>query len=399
LKRTRLLFALLFLAALTWGVLLLRDHQWHRWLATASKEDLERYVADHPDQPEALVRLGVLDRNAGKRAEAEKLLRHAVELAPGEETDWTELSRTLTDDREAIRELERFLNAMGDRAPVLAELARRYLQIGDAATARTLTEKATALAPESPDAWRIRGDVMAATRQSPEAEKAYRKALSLRDDTETRLSLARLWIPLQRYSEIIEICSPIVKAGASPDISGEQRARALLYTAGGRLYDPLTPEEIATLQAQLREADALSAQLTAGERFLPPYFLGESFLRSGKPKEAIPFLERSVREGPMFAGSLYSLARAYRLSGDTAKADAATARHTRLSRILGELEIYNNRLQQRPDDAETTLRLAGTLTEAGNITDAAQIYQRLISQGKFVDTAQRRLKELSVPHY
>src|SRR5438552_13106953 len=108
-KRPVFLFVLLLLAALTWGVLLLREHQWHHWLATAQRGELERYVTDHPDQPDALVRLGVLRRKAGERAEAEKLLRHAIEIAPAAETNWIELSRTLTDDKEAIRSLEGFL--------------------------------------------------------------------------------------------------------------------------------------------------------------------------------------------------------------------------------------------------------------------------------------------------
>lgn len=392
-KRTRVLIALLLLAALTWGGLLLRDRQWHRWLATAPRAELARYVADHPDQPEAVARLGVLTRNAGEKAEAEKLLRHAVEIAPQEESDWIELSRAL-DDKEAIQELETYLKTTPDSAPVTTELVRRYLQAGDMTRARSLAERAMKLAPESPEVWRVQGDIMAANRQSSEAEKAYRKALSLGDDPETRLSLAQLWVPLQRYHEIIAICAPILKAGNSPDISVEQRAQALLYTAGGRLYDPLTPAELATVQAQLQEVDSLSVQLPEGQRFLPPYFLGESYLRAGKPKEAIPYLERSVQAGPMFAGSLYSLARAYRLVGDIAKSDAATARHTHLSRILSELDMYNSRLQQRPGDAETLLRLADTLTEAGSTADAAQIYQRLISQGKFVEIAQRKLKAL-----
>jgi tetratricopeptide (TPR) repeat protein len=185
---------------------------------------------------------------------------------------------------------------------------------------------------------RVLGDVASALGNWPLAESQYKKALTLRDDPETRLALARIWIPLQRYGEIIEICSPIVDPRKSADISVEQRARALVYTAGARLYEPLTATEIGQLQQQLREADALAERMPQSERFLPPYFMGESLLRSGKPKEAIPFLERSTGLAPMFAGSLYSLARAYRLAGETTKADLAQARHEQLSKHLTELE-------------------------------------------------------------
>ena len=137
-KRSVLLIVLLFLVALTWGGLRLKDRQWHQWLATARRDELEKYVADHRDQTEALVHLAILLRNAGERERAETLVRHAVEVAPNEETNWVEFSRTLTDDQEAIRGLEGFLKVMPDSAPVMAELGRHYLQIGDAATARTL---------------------------------------------------------------------------------------------------------------------------------------------------------------------------------------------------------------------------------------------------------------------
>lgn len=388
----------LLLLVVAWGALAFRDRRRHLWLQTARRAELQRYVSIHSEDPEAMVRLGILLRNSGETSEAEKRIRRAVEIAPNDERNWVEFSRTVTDDQEVIQRLRNYLQLKPDSAPVLTELARHYLQVGDEASARKLIEQAIQRSPELPEAWRVRGDLNAVRRQSPDAEKAYRKALALRDDRETRLSLARLLIPFQRYAEIIALCAPIVKAGPSADIPMDQRARALLYTAGGRLYDPLSPDSLALLQAQLREADSLAGHLTPGERFLPPYFLGESYLRAGKPAEAIPFLERSVAAGPLFAGSLYSLARAYRLTGDVRKADLVSARHARLSRILSELEMYNNRLEQRPDDAETMLRLAGTLTEAGNTSDASQIYQRLIDQGKFVETAQKKLKALSASH-
>lgn len=345
-SRTHILLAGLVIAVAVWAGLLVKDYRWHRWLANASQANLRNYVAEHPDHPEALQRLGVLARNRGDRKEAEKLLRHAVELAPDSEQNWIELSRSLADDKEAISTLEAYLKVAPESASTMAELAHRELQSGSFSSAEATSKKATEIGPLSPDAWRVWGDVLAAAGKSPDAEKAYKKALSLRDDPDSRLSLARLWIPLQRYGEIIEICAPVIGSGSAPNISLEHRARALLYTAGARLYGPLTQEETTVLRQQLEEADALSAQLTPGEQFLPPYFLGELYLRIGKPAAAIPFLERSVNLGPTFAGSIYSLARAYRLSGDSAKADAATALHTRISAQNGELEQRNERVRQ-----------------------------------------------------
>ncbi|GDX40380.1 hypothetical protein LBMAG21_06720 [Armatimonadota bacterium] len=394
-RRSLLLVSALVVIIVVWGTTLVRDSRWRKWIATAPRSEVEAYVTAHPDQPDALLRLTTLLRNAGEWEAAEGRTRHAVEVAPNEERCWVEYSRTIRDDKEVIRGLEGFLKIQPESASIRAEAARHYLLTGDMSTAQTLIDKALQLSPESSSAYRIQGDLMTALRQLPDAEKAYRKSLALQDDNETRLALSRTLIPLQRYEEIAGLCAPIIRAGSSPELSQEQRAQALIYTAGGRLYSPLTSQEIEILQSQLREAGTLSNALRAEERFLSPYFLGESFLRLGKPKEAIEPLERSVRLNPMFPGSLFSLSRAYRLAGETKKAETATAQHTRISRLLGELEMYSNRLTQKPDDAEAVLRLAGTFEELGNKGEAVSLYQRLVSQGKYVDLAQKRLKALS----
>jgi tetratricopeptide (TPR) repeat protein len=396
-KRSVVLGGLLVLLLLLWGGLRWKEARWQRWVATASRAELQTYLEGHPDQPEALARLGVLLREAGDRDQAERLLRRSVELAPDAETDWIEYSRAVSDDREAIRILQNMLRIEPDSAPALAEMSRRDLHLGDVENARALAEKAVQLAPESPEAWRSQGEVDLALRRQPDAEKAFRKSLALGDDSETRLSLARTLIPLQRYPEVITLCAPLLRPAPSLAVSKAQRVRALFYTAGARLYRPLTPEEIEDVQSQLREAEKYSADLPPEERFLPSYFLGESFLRRDRPQEAIPYLERSVALGPMFAGSLFSLARAYRLAGEPAKADAASARHARLSRILSELEMFRNRLEQRPEDAETLLRYGGALAESGNTAEAVQVYRRLVSMGKYGEEAQRRLRRLT-PH-
>lgn len=394
-KRPLLLGSLLALLAVFWGVSMARDRQFRNWIASAPRNEVEAHLATHPDQTDALLRLSFLLRNAGEREAAEKRARRAIEVAPNEERCWTEFSRAASDDKEAIRGLEGFLKVKPESASVRAELARRHLLSGDVAAARTLLEKTLRDSPDSPDGNRVQGDAFAALRQPVDAEKAYRKALSLKDDAETRLALARTLIPLQRYTEIEALCAPVVKAGASPEISQEQRAQALIYAAGGRLYAPLTPQEAAALQERLREADSLSAALRAEERFLAPYFLGESFLRTGNPREAIEPLERSVKLNPMFPGALFSLARAYRLAGDETKADSIAARHIRVSRLLGDLEMYSNRLAQKPGDSEATLRLAGTFEELGNVEQAVSLYRQLAAtQGEPAERARKRLKAL-----
>lgn len=397
-KRFAALAAVLIVCLALWGAIQVRDRNRQRWIETAPRTDLAGYVAGHPDDADALARMSRLLRNAGEKAEAEKLIRRAVAIAPHVDDNWVEFSRSVSGDREADEALQGFLRVNPDSAPVLSELARRSLRGGDIDGARSQAEKATKVSPGSPEAWRSMGEVLAAERNMPKAEEALRRSLSLRDEADTRLSLAHILIPLQRYAEIMGLCEPMVRAPKSQDISLEQRARALAYYAGSRLYEPLSREEQISLRAQLLEADSISSSLPPDERFMPAYFMGESCLRSGKPKDAIPFLERSAAAAPAFPGALYSLARAYRLSGDVAKANSTASRHTRLSRLLGDLDSYRSRLEQRPDDEKALFSLADTLNEMGNTADAARIYQRLISQGRSAELAKRKLEALKGPH-
>src|SRR5205823_5012611 len=126
---------LIFLA-LAWGGLLLRDRQRHYWIASAGRAELEKYISQNPDQSDALIRLSGLLRNAGEKAQAEKLARRSVELDPQNEAGWVELSRANTDDKEGIPALQRYLKEFPESASVMAELARRMLQEGDAEGAR-----------------------------------------------------------------------------------------------------------------------------------------------------------------------------------------------------------------------------------------------------------------------
>ena len=342
-KRLKLLLGILILASAAWGVTLWRSHQFKLWLGRAGREELTRYVAEHPDQPQAVERLGALVLQAGENPQAETLLKHAVELSPADASIWVELSRSQSDDREAIRELEGYLKAYPDSASVMSETARRYLAVGDVASAAKLVAKATEVEPESADALRVAGDIEMLSGNAVKAEAMYRKSLKARDNAESRLALAHLWIPLQKYADIITICKPIINKGENSDVSAEQRTRALIYEAGARLYGPLSPSELADAQHELSEADRASTKLNPGERYLPPYFLGESLLRQGKPGDAIPYLERSVRDSPNFPGTLYSLSRAYRLAGDIPNAEKTMAAHIALSKRLTEMEAQSER--------------------------------------------------------
>lgn len=344
-KRSMLLLAVLVALALGWGGLQWRERVRQQWLSTASVDALRTEARSHPDQADLLARAGTLLNEAGETAEAEPMLRRAVDLDPSADRAWVELSRSTNNDAAAIETLRQGLRACPDSAAVQAEMAHRLLLAGHGQEARDAVTALTESHPNSAEAWAAYGEVMAAARRQTDAENAYEKSLRLRDAPETRLALARSLIPLQRYDRVRALCAPLVQATPALRVSKAQRARALIFYSGARLNGPLAPSDLTAIQEHLREAEALSPQLAEGERFLPSYFLGECALRAGRPAEAIPRLERSVALGPQFPGSLYSLARAHRLAGHTAKADEALARHAKLSRSLTALDAASSREQ------------------------------------------------------
>ncbi len=393
-KRPLLLFSIMAGASLVWGGIRLQAVQREERLSKATLEELQASAKERPDQADLLVKLGAALIESGEQERAEPILRRSLELDSSSEAGWVQLSRSFRKDPDAIRLLEERLKTMPDSREAQSELSRRQLASGDAASALKSSEKAITAFPDAADAWAAYGEVLAAVRRQEASETAFRHSLRLEDNAEVRLSLARVFIPLQRYEKVEVLCAPLISAKPVVSVSKRQRLRALIYHAGSRLNSPLSEAELASILAQLGEAGTASKSLAPGERFLPFYFLGEGLLRCGKPEEAIASLEHCVGLSPRFPGGLYSLSRAYRLVGDAAKSDAALARHTRLCRGLVALEALNSRLEANPDDANALLKLAKTLAEIGSHEEAAAVCRRLIESGKLPDEANSLMKTL-----
>jgi tetratricopeptide (TPR) repeat protein len=392
-NRTALLLGALALAIVVWGGLRLRDSAREQWIASASVDQLEAAAKTHPDEADVLARLGTQLLESGNTARAEPLLSRALELDPSSDRRWTEHSKSILGDREAIEHLNQGLKAIPDSPAILAEIARRELAAGDGQRARDTAATATTASPSSPEAWTAYAEVMAAFHRQDDAVTAFRRALGLRDTAEARLALARTLVPLQRYDEVIELCSPLTVARPPVAVSKRQRALALTYSSGARLNGPVTAAEMNAILVQLQEAQGLTSELDRGAQFLPSYFLGQCLLRLGRAREAIPPLERCVALGPQFPGGFYALARAYRVAGHADRAEAA--RHAELSRALVALEGLNSRLEQHPDDPEALLQTARSLTEIGERSQAADIYRQLIATGRLTKQAQSGLDALS----
>jgi predicted Zn-dependent protease len=68
---------------------------------------------------------------------------------------------------------------------------------------------------------------------------------------------------------------------------------------------------------------------------------------SGKPAEAVPFLERAERTGPVSVGLLNALARVYQEAGQSPKAIAALERSLRLQPAQPEQQKLLSQLRAK----------------------------------------------------
>jgi Flp pilus assembly protein TadD len=131
------------------------------------------YTSRKPENPWGHYMLGISAWKAGDHGTAETALRRTIEL-----------------------------DAKNGKA--LVNLGRVLLEQNRAAAALDFAEEAVVVVPESPDAWRVLGNVRSALGVTDRAVEAYREALVLDDgDAWTMNNLGLLYIRDARYEEAL----------------------------------------------------------------------------------------------------------------------------------------------------------------------------------------------------
>lgn len=146
---------------------------------------------------------GIASAEQGRYEQAEESLAKAVELCGDEYKFQHEYARVLAEVgklEEAIAHYERAVVLKdGSDATLLVELAQKRLEYGQREHAHAAVEKAIELEPNSPEAWRVRGEVLQAFRLPYEALADYHRALSLSpDDEELPLKIADIYLMLDK---------------------------------------------------------------------------------------------------------------------------------------------------------------------------------------------------------
>jgi tetratricopeptide (TPR) repeat protein len=334
---------------------------------------LEAWVADHPEDSDALYELGRRYRAEGQVTDARQALERAARREPG-------------------------------NARLLNDLGELYAAGGDYPRAQALFEQAVRLRPDLPQPQRNLGDLAGISQNYALAIQRYRQALALRpDDVKALTSLGSAYADaLNRGEAEAAFRKAIALAPRSPGpyqqlglalykFNDYTRARAALQQALERdSNDPYTHLFLGLAVArQLRGAEDEQQALQQFDRAVAMgYSGGEAdygrslvYLRRKDYPHAMAALEAAIQRDGGGEDARYRLARAYFAAGQTAKGQATLKQFERFKQTEPETRRLSYRLALQPNDTATRRRLAGLCVETGRYREALLQYRALMDAG------------------
>ena len=334
---------------------------------------LEGWVADHPDDADALYELGRRYRQEGQLTDARQALERAARLEPG-------------------------------NARLLSDLGELYAAGGDYPRAQALFEQAVRLRPDLSRPHRSLGDLAGISRNYALAIQHYRQALALRpDDVRALTSLGSAYADsLNRGEAEAAFRRAIALAPRSSEpyqrlglalykFNDYTGARAALQQALERdPNDPYTHLFLGLACArQLRSAGderqalqhfdrAVARGYSGGEA---DYGRGLVYLRRKDYPHAIAALEAAIQRDGGGEDARYRLVRAYFAAGQTAKGQGMLKQFERFKQTEPETRRLSYRLALQPGDTAARRRLARLCVETGRYREALLQYRVLMGAG------------------
>ena len=206
-----------------------------------------RWVAQHPDDADALVLLGNAQVELKKPDEAATHLKKAIALDPGIGEAWAMLGRIEADKKnypEAIATLGRAIDLMPDDAEAHFQLGKVRLAQNEPAAAIASLERAVTLAPGNGWAWNSLAYAYLAARQPDKAASSFERVLPFAPRNPTLLyNTACAYSLAGNADKAIEMLDRAVTAGfkdksgltADPDLGsvrGDPRFAEILKKLG-----------------------------------------------------------------------------------------------------------------------------------------------------------------------
>src|SRR6202050_1280665 len=283
-----------------------------------------------------------------------------------------------------------------------SETYAKAAAVGDAKLARRATQAAMAC-EHLPAAWQAATRWRALAPGDREADALYAAvALKLYRTAEARSAIHDFW-----HLEEQQDAAPAAPAPAAPDAPAPPRGAARASKSMSELT-ALLLEESEAPAVLIAMSGALEPTANSPETLT---LLGELALAAYDGQRAQSYAQRALQHDPKDAAALRVLARAYVMRGDApqavatarrAEADDATRGGFELAEIYASLDRSEEAHQQLEHlraggapQGEIDRRLALLAFDSGDMKEARQRFQDLLSSGEGNDAAQLYLADIS----
>ena len=291
--------------------------------------------------------VGVILESLGRNAEAESRYRTVLERAPKD-------------------------------ALTLQCLGSLLMKVGRGKEGIKYLKTATSLGPNNADAWKALGDAHWALGESSKAEASYRRAAELRPDANSVSALSKFLIKAERLEEAEALLRTAIEHETEHfksrfyliDILNQTKRfsevfehvlvlqklkpnNATIFQLGGSVA--LVTGDDVEAERQLRRAVELDGTLTDSR-----IRLGKLFIKTGRGKEGIAFLETATSLEPNNADAWKALGDAHWALGESSEAEASFRRAVELKSNADSVSALSEVLikAERLEEAEALLRNA-----------------------------------------
>lgn len=345
-----------------------------------ARRRLNGMLAKRHDDPESLFELGLLERRAGRTAEAIRHLQKAHEVQRRDVRPGMALIETYLVQRQHEQALAAAIDLSSkypDQLAVQLALGRTYLAAGKAGNARSTFKSATRLAEFDPVMQVEIARLQLAAGNPDGALYNIEKALQGRPDDPAALAL------------LVEI-----ETRSGNAAKADEALKTLIAKHPNRVESALAKAELAMARKQYPAAVAAYRQaLTREETTLNALNLARAHLTAGEPAKAAGFLEGWMKNHPADLVALKALAEMQFRSGQLNAARQSYAKALQAEPDdANTLNNYANLLLQLKDPAAQSQAEKALKLDSGNPAYADTLGWILVQKGE-VDAGLRYLRE------
>lgn len=305
----------------------------------ASKDDLRaeaEFVANtlrqsYPDRAEALHVAAMMCAQFSQSAEAEKLWKQCIALAPSDPRyyiNFAAVAMDRGDSQLAADTLQKAYNAGVSSPDLMHHLGVALNKVGKSEEAEKVIERAIQQDPDNPSFWMVLGQAQLRLRKLEEAEKSLKKTIEAGHESPAAFtSLANALAQQGKDDEAKKYRDLVSDKNGGDDIAAQRRFQ-VLSSAEARQATVNTLIEAATVQIRMGNSLAAELHLLRALTLDPANFaacqvLADMYHEAGLAAEERLVRQRLVDIAPFDFTNQFKLAEASQASGDRAAAEAA----------------------------------------------------------------------------